>query len=200
MGIILKRAIFWIIAVSYSIFLPFAIVVYQNLTGHYSIQIVQRIPLVLIFLMGFIYVFAVTHGSNPLRNLWYLFPCASIIFFITFIETNPNKYIHIPEYVLMSWIVYEAIASDYRGKGIFVLVFICSSLMGLIDEIVQGMYPGRFYGLKDQFINMLSVCVGIFTLLGLRKGLCGNWAWIRNFKKNKNRCIKCIGCVERDEE
>ena len=68
---------------------------------------------------------------------------------VIFLEANPNKHIHIPEYILMTWLVFEALRRDYKGGGIFLLVFILSSLPGILDEVLQGLHPGRSYGWQD---------------------------------------------------
>ncbi|MBS1257597.1 MAG: hypothetical protein MAG551_00641 [Candidatus Scalindua arabica] len=45
----------------------------------------------------------------------------------------------------MSWILFEAISIDYKGRGVFLLVFICGASLCVVDELMQGILPGHFY-------------------------------------------------------
>ena len=101
-------------------------------------------------------------------------------------ETNPNKYIHIPEYVLMTWILYQALASDYKGRGIFLLIFTCAAMLGIVDEILQGIHPQRTYGWKDMIIDTASGFIGVLMLVGLKKTSRGDWTWIHQLRHFKS--------------
>jgi hypothetical protein len=120
-----------------------------------------------------------------LKNLAYLIPSAIIVLIIFSSVSNPNKHIHIPEYVLLSWLLYAVISRDYQGKGILILVFICTSMLGVVDELEQGIHPGRFYGLSDMLVNSASAMIGVFTIMGLRKVKANNWNWINHLKDFK---------------
>jgi hypothetical protein len=85
----------------------------------------------------------------------------------------------------MSWILFEALSLDYKGKGIFYLVFICAASLGVVDEIMQGILPGRFYGWRDMIMNSAAAVIGIFTLVGLRTTPKGGWTWIGCLKQYK---------------
>jgi hypothetical protein len=98
---------------------------------------------------------------------------------------NPNKHIHIPEYVLMTWLLYGVLSKDYKGKGIFILIFICGSMLGIVDELEQGINPGRFYGSSDMMVNSASVMIGIFTIMGLKKVAATDWGWTSYLKEFK---------------
>ena len=100
-------------------------------------------------------------------------------------EANTNKYIHIPEYVLISWILYYALALDYKGSGILLLVFICAAMLGVVDEIMQGMHPQRTYGWKDLIIDTASGLIGCLSIMGLKQPAESDWAWCRYFKHFK---------------
>jgi hypothetical protein len=101
------------------------------------------------------------------------------------LEANPNKYIHIPEYVLMAWLLYQAMIIDYKGRGILLLVFICAAMLGVVDELLQGIHPQRTYGWKDMIINAASSFIGILTLVGVKNRLKGDWSWIGHLKHYK---------------
>lgn len=182
---VLKRIILWSLVAVYTFFLPDAIFVYQVIVGHFSSDVAGKVPILIIILFGLTYVVFGLLKEKPLRCLSFIIPAAILVYAIIGLESNPNKHIHIPEYILMSWIVFEALSLDYRGKGIFLLLFICSSMLGIVDELGQGIHPHRSYGWSDMVINSASTIIGVFSLMGLRRGPAGDWAWIGRLKKLK---------------
>ena len=112
------------------------------------------------------------------------------------IEYLLNPFLQIREYVLMAWILFEAISVDYRGKGIGVLIFICASMLGIVDEILQGIHPQRWYGWRDMLINAASSVIGVLTLISLRKMPEGDWSWLDNLRKfHKSLLIVLCGAA-----
>jgi hypothetical protein len=89
----------------------------------------------------------------------------------------------------MSWILFEAISIDYKGRGIFYLVFICGASLGVVDEMMQGILPGRFYGWRDMIMNSAATVIGVLTLVGLKTTQAGDWTWIGCLKQ----CKKALG-------
>jgi hypothetical protein len=98
---------------------------------------------------------------------------------------NPNKHIHIPEYVLMAWLLFAVLSKDYKRKGIFILIFFYATLLGVVDELEQGINPARFYGLSDMTVNSASALIGVFTIMGLKKAIAEDWAWTAHLKEYK---------------
>jgi len=65
------------------------------------------------------------------------------------------------------------------------LIFTCAAMLGIVDEILQGIHPQRTYGWKDMIIDTASGFIGVLMLARLIKTSPGDWAWIhqlRNFK------------------
>ncbi|MFC1814097.1 VanZ family protein [Thermodesulfobacteriota bacterium] len=180
-----RRTILWGLVAAYTAALPDAIVVYRTIETHFSTPVAQKIPAAMIILLGISYILfgMITKKSN--RHFVLLIPCTFIVYAVMALEPNPNKHIHIPEYILMTWLLYEALSIDYRGKGIYILIFLCSSMLGVVDELAQGIYPDRFYGWMDMGINSASSIIGVLTLMGLRTEPEGNWAWIDQVEKLK---------------
>ena len=101
------------------------------------------------------------------------------------LEPNPNKHIHIPQYVVMTWLLLAALSRDYKGKGLLLLIFICASLLGVVDELEQGIHPARFYGWSDMLVNSSSAVIGVLTILGLKPPKEGDWSWKGYLKEHK---------------
>jgi len=56
-------------------------------------------------------------------------------------------------------------------------------MLGVVDELEQGLHPKRFYGWSDMAVNSSSMVIGIFTILGLIKRDSGNWDWTKLWKQ-----------------
>ena len=158
--------------------------------------IAGKIPITINIVMGVVFFIAVLALKKDIKILILLIPCTNITWILISLQPNPNKYIHIPEYVVMSWILFEALSLDYKCKGIFYLVFICAASLGVVDEMMQGILPGRFYGWRDMIMNSAAAVIGIFTLVGLRTTPKGGWTWIGCLKQYKKALgITLFGAV-----
>ena len=179
------RVLLWTLVAVYTFLLPYLIVVYNAIVKHFSAAIAGKVPLTIIIVMGVVFSIVVLVLKKNIKTLILLIPCAIIAWFLISLEPNPNKYIHIPEYVVMSWILFEVISIDYKGRGIFYLVFICGASLGVVDEMMQGILPGRFYGWRDMIMNSAATVIGVLTLVGLRTMPPGDWTWIGCLKQYK---------------
>ena len=180
-----RRVFLWAFVACYTLTLPHVILIYNAIVKHLSYNIARKTPVVILIVMGIAYVLTALVLKKGPQALKMLFPCILIVYTIIYLEPNPNKHIHIPEYIVMAWILFEVLSLDYKGKGIFGLVFVCAALLGIVDEILQGILPDRHYGWQDMVVNSSSAIIGIFTLAGLRTVPTGNWAWIKCFKQLK---------------
>ncbi|HEA29014.1 MAG TPA: hypothetical protein ENH91_03300 [Leeuwenhoekiella sp.] len=181
----LKRVLLWVLVALYTGSLPYVIFVYRAIEEHFSRAVAGKIPIVIISLFGIGYIVYIILTKKVTKRTALIVLCPIIAYVIISLEPNPNKHIHIPEYVLMSWILFEALSVDYNGKGIFILLFICSTMLGIVDEMEQGIHPGRYYGWRDMVINAASTIIGILTIMGLKKRLAGDWAWTGRLRKLK---------------
>ena len=179
------RVLLWTLVAVYTFLLPYLIVVYNAIVKHFSAAIAGKVPITIIIVMGVVFTIVVLVLQKNIKTLILLIPCAIIAWILISLEPNPNKYIHIPEYVVMSWILFEAISIDYKGRGIFYLVFICGASLGVVDEMMQGILPGRFYGWRDMIMNSAATVIGVLTLIGLRTMPPGDWTWIECLKQYK---------------
>ena len=161
----------------YTVALPYVILVFLAMQRHLPATFAVNAPLFIIILLALIYLFVGIKGNRIAPCAVVLAISTIIVFIITTFEHNSNKYIHIPEYVLMSWFLYQALILDYKGRGILLLVFICGGMLGVVDEIMQGIHPQRTYGWKDMIINAASCLIGILALVGIKRPVKRKWAW-----------------------
>jgi hypothetical protein len=179
------KVILWVLIAVYTFLLPYFLLVYRAILNSYGKEIVGKVPLVIVAAFGIAYVIAVLRVRKEIKYLLFLIPCGVIAFLIMRLEPNPNKHIHIPEYVVMAWLLFAVLSRDYKGKGIFILTFIYTSLLGVVDELEQGIIPSRFYGLSDMLVNCASAAIGVFTIMGLKKVRGIDWAWTGHLKEHK---------------
>lgn len=178
-----SKVVLWVLIAVYTFLLPQARVVYEFLVRVFGQAITGKVPLALVVLVALGYGWAVFRSQKNLKNLAYLIPCAVIAYIIIRLEPNPNKHIHIPEYVLMAWLMFAVISRDFRQKSILVLIFFLASLTGVVDELEQGIHPARFYGWSDMVVNSASALIGVFTIRGLKVLEKSEWVWLGQLKK-----------------
>lgn len=175
----------WLLIAVYTYNLPNARVVYNFLVETIGQELTGKIPLVLVAATGLIYAILLLISRRSLKNLLFLIPCGIIAFMIITLEPNPNKHIHIPEYVLMAWLLFAVLSMDYKSADIFILIFLLTSLLGVVDELEQGVHPARFYGWSDMLVNSASALIGVLTILGLKTMKPSDYVWLRFFKVNR---------------
>ncbi len=192
----MRRAMLWALVTVYTLLLPHAITIYNVIEKYFSARIAGKVPLAIILIFGIVYLISIMKMKKGITSWLFLLPCTIIVCVFLILEPNPNKHIHIPEYIVMTWLLFEALSLDYRGKGILCLVLICSGMLGIMDELMQGILPGRYYGWHDMVMNLAAAVIGIFTLAGLRTMPSGGWTWINDFKPlKKTLFINLCGIV-----
>lgn len=179
------KIVLWMLIAVYTYNLPNARVVYNFLVETIGQELTGKIPLVLVAATGFIYATLLLISRRSLKNLLFLIPCGIIAYIIITLEPNPNKHIHIPEYVLMAWLLFAVLSLDYKTADIFILIFLLTSLLGVVDELEQGVHPARFYGWSDMLVNSASALIGVFTIMGLKTLKAPDYGWLRYFRENR---------------
>lgn len=178
-----RRISLWALVVLYTLALPYVIFVFRAIDRNFPSQITGHVPLFIIILSAVVFAgLCFKKNRGPAVCAVILSASGLLVFFIMIFEPNPNKHIHIPEYVLMTWLLYYALRADYRGSGLFLLIFICAAMLGVVDELMQGIHPARTYGWKDMVIDTTSAFIGVLTLMGLKDPPKNDWTWIRGLR------------------
>jgi VanZ family protein len=180
------RMLLWIAVCIYTLCLPHLLHIYRFITARFSNEIAGRIPIVLLILLALVYLFCSLFKGLALRSILSLTAGTLISLAVIALVPNPNKHIHIPEYILLTWLFHLALSKDYYGHGVLLLAFASVSLLGVVDEIMQGIIIGRFYGWKDMLVNSLSAFIAVLSILsfqdtGKRDGV--GWSWWNHIMK-----------------
>ena len=116
-----QRVFLWTLIILFVLSLPNAIILYRSANRIMSVSNVGRIPFI-IFLFLFLITAVYIRLSNRNFSVKRFFPLLilSVIIWtaVPIFEANSNKYIHIPEYMVLSILVYVALSIDYSGSGI----------------------------------------------------------------------------------
>ena len=77
----------------------------------------------------------------------------------------PAERLHLLEYGLMAYLILRALQLDLTDRQAYPWSLVLTTVIGLGDEIVQWVLPGRYFEVKDVVLNMVS---GGLALLVIR--------------------------------
>lgn len=180
------KVLLWVLIAIYTYLLPEARRVYNTIVVVFGQETAGKVPLALVVIGGMAYAAAVLRTQRSVKGLLFLIPGGMIAVLIMRLVENPNKHIHIPQYVLMAWLLFAVLSRDVRRKDVLALVFLYASVLGVVDELEQGVHPERFYGWTDMVVNSASSLIGVFTIMGLKPLLAAEWGWagrLRNMRE-----------------
>jgi hypothetical protein len=80
----------------------------------------------------------------------------------------PVKRIHVIEYMMLSLLIRYTMSVRLQGISLLVYSILFSSLLGVHDELLQGLHPLRTYGSRDILVNALGSTGGGFIWHGFK--------------------------------
>jgi VanZ family protein len=102
------------------------------------------------------------------QYIW-LFICAGLyIHFTIELRKYPEEAIHLIEYGLLSYFLFRALSHKIRDWTVYLSAVSIASFVGITDEFIQWITPGRYWGLKDIEINAIGSGI---LLLAIWKGI-----------------------------
>jgi hypothetical protein len=128
---------------------------------------------VLATIMGALLAAAIRLYRSPSANRRnYLWLLSIAVFFSGYTfklgQKSPEEAVHFVQYGVLGVLVYRALTHHLRDAGIFAAAALVCGIIGMLDEWLQWMTPGRFWGLRDIWINFLA---GALIQLAIAKGL-----------------------------
>lgn len=72
----------------------------------------------------------------------------------------PVKRIHVIEYMLLSLLIRYTMSVRLQGFALLIFSVFFASLLGVHDELLQGLHPLRTYGIRDILVNALGSAGG----------------------------------------
>lgn len=120
-------------------------------------------------LAALLWLFAFRFRIRQLSQyLWVLLCTALYLYFIISLNKYPEEAIHLLEYGILSFFVFNALRYRIRDATLYVTSFFFVLLFGTLDEFLQWLMPGRYWDFRDIGINALGS--GLFLLL-MAKGM-----------------------------
>jgi hypothetical protein len=107
--------------------------------------------------------------STKVQHHVWLFSIATVFIIYTIqLRGNPEEAVHFVQYGILAILVYRALTHRITDPGIYFVALLLTTAIGIIDEALQWLTPGRVWGLKD--IRLDSVAAAL-VLLGLAMGI-----------------------------
>lgn len=78
----------------------------------------------------------------------------------------PEEALHFIEYGVLGLLLFRALRHRLPDRGVFVAVLLLGTLFGVLDELIQWFVPGRFWDLRDVFVNALAITLALVALAG----------------------------------
>ncbi|MDP7172068.1 MAG: VanZ family protein [Alphaproteobacteria bacterium] len=72
----------------------------------------------------------------------------------------PAKRVHVFQYALLALVVRRGLASRLDGVPLMAMSALVAALLGVHDELIQGLRPERYFSLTDILVNTVSASAG----------------------------------------
>jgi len=112
-----------------------------------------------IALYSLVYRFKV---KTPAQYIW-IFICFALYLSVTLqLGKHPEEALHLVEYSLLTYLIFKALSYRVRDRTVYLTSVFFVALVGIADEFIQWLLPGRVWDYKDIGINALAA--GLFML------------------------------------
>ena len=119
--------------------------------------------------LAVLYILVIKLGTRALANyLWLILVSSAYVFFTIHLWENPEESAHFIEYGLLGIFLFRALRHHIGDKSVYPAAFLLGSMVGIFDEILQWIIPGRYWDFRDVGLNVLSS--GLIQIL-IWKGL-----------------------------
>jgi len=106
----------------------------------------------LTFYILFLFGISLIPMDRPIEGLGFIFA----------IEPTTQNLLHIPVYMVLAILWLQVLQPhEMAGRRKVVLVFLLSSLIGIVTELIQTSVPGRYPSLLDTTFNVMGSGLGI---------------------------------------
>jgi hypothetical protein len=89
---------------------------------------------------------------------------------------SPVEAVHFVQYGILSLLLYRAFSHRVRDYSIYAAAAVAGTIVGMIDETVQWLTPGRYFQVRDIWLNFTAVAlVQVALAAGIRPGIISGW-------------------------
>ncbi len=76
----------------------------------------------------------------------------------------PEEALHFVEYGVLGLLIFRALRPSLPDRLLFPAVLLTGCLVGCCDELLQWLMPGRFWDLRDLWVNGLAIALALLAL------------------------------------
>ncbi|UCC14622.1 MAG: VanZ family protein, partial [Gammaproteobacteria bacterium] len=115
--------------------------------------------------------------SLPIAAYLWLASFSSALLWLAWrLRGSPVEAFHVIQYGILSLLFYRALVHDVSDYGVYVGSTLLAGIVGILDEWLQWIIPGRFWGIRDVGIDFLAAALTQFALAaGLRPSIVSGW-------------------------
>ena len=162
-------AVLWSLSIFYSV--PRALVVQHYVRdqwGSEAFSYTVYIVIVIASLMSAFYLLRIKKDAS-IGNFFILGLIALIFVAYTLkLESNPEEALHFVEYGVLGGLLYRALCHRIQDISIYFIAASIGISVGVIDETLQWITPGRIWSVADLWLNFLAI---LLVQIGIAKGL-----------------------------
>jgi hypothetical protein len=127
------------------------------------------VPVVLLAVLVAALLAAARRGARPVQVVALAVGIAAAAAALALPDAQfPAKRVHVAEYVAISLVVRRAVSFHARGGTLTLFTVVIGLLLGVHDELVQGLHPDRTFALADIATNGAGALAGGLIGSGLR--------------------------------
>jgi VanZ family protein len=116
-----------------------------------------------------LYFFVIKLKVKKISQYIWLFIGAGLYIYFTFrLRKMPEESTHLIEYGLLSYFVFKALSHRVHDWTVYITTVLIVSLVGIMDEFLQWMMPGRYWDFRDIGTNIIG---GLILQLTIWKGI-----------------------------
>lgn len=134
------------------------------LNNHLEKQILDILPIgITLFVLGALIVMfsRVEKQYNNLDRRYFFGGIALCLLALCIPDARyAVKRIHVVEYLSLSLLIRYAMSYRLQGRSLFYFSLLATVLLGIHDELLQGIHSSRTYGLRDMTVNAVAAAGG----------------------------------------
>lgn len=176
--------------VVYVFSLPYAIVIFDWSRKLLSLPILKIVPLALILGLSAIYFLTSKARRSENHLVMFVLPSVLVLIAVLLLESNPIKHFHIPEYFFLCYLVHQGLRQNQNSLLLIAMATLLSCVLGVVDEVHQGIHPARYFGWKDMLINAAGSLIGGLFLATQTHWVQCDWSAVfNNLEKHKAQTL-----------
>jgi hypothetical protein len=133
----------------------------------YFTYMVLSIVLLLFAVLLYFFIFRLNIKLKS-QYAWLIMSSGAYIYTTLQLRRYPEEAVHLLEFGLLSYFLFRAFSHRIRDWTVYITTSLCVLFIGMIDEFIQWVIPGRIWDYRDIGINALA---GVYFVLAVGKGI-----------------------------